>query len=128
MFGIGFGELVIIAIVLLIAVGPNKMPTLAKAIGKGVRQFRRATRELRNSTGIDELMRDEDLADLRNPLAGLMRSDESGLAGVPARVVSGRRADLSAEDRAREYPPEGVDIHLGASGPNDDGDAGEGRP
>ncbi len=43
MFGIGFGELVIILLVLLIAVGPDRMPTFMKAVGKGLREFRRAS-------------------------------------------------------------------------------------
>ena len=55
MFGIGGTELIVIAVVLLIAVGPNKLPQLLKAVVKGYREFRRATRELRASTGIDSI-------------------------------------------------------------------------
>ena len=63
MFGIGFGEFAVLAIVLLIAVGPTRLPTLMKTVGKGLREFRRATRDLRESTGIDEMLRDEDYRD-----------------------------------------------------------------
>lgn len=68
MLGIGFGELMVIAVVLLIAVGPKSMPKLAKTLGTGLREFRRATRELRNSVGLDEILRDDELAQLRRPL------------------------------------------------------------
>ena len=59
MFGIGATELVIIGVVLLIAVGPNRLPKLLKAVVSSYREFRRATRELRASTGIDEILQDK---------------------------------------------------------------------
>lgn len=103
MFGIGATEMVIICIVLLIAVGPTKLPKLIKAGVSGYREFRRATRELRASTGIDEILRDEDLKELRNPL------------GVPAKKrVTGKptpkKRTLSYSERVEEDPPEGVDL------------------
>ena len=90
MFGIGFGEMLIIGVVLLIAVGPRQLPQLMKTVGKGIRDLRRAADDLRRSTGIDELMRDEDL---RNPLRDIDK---------PPYV-------LSPADRERENPREGVD-------------------
>src|SRR5262249_47735537 len=61
MFGISFGELLVVAIVLLIAVGPSRMPVLVKAIARGLREFRRATEELRESVGLDDLFRDDEI-------------------------------------------------------------------
>ena len=43
MFGIGWQELLIIAIVALLIVGPKKLPDLAKSLGKGFREFKSAT-------------------------------------------------------------------------------------
>ncbi len=43
MFGIGFQELIIIAIIALLIVGPKKLPDLAKTLGKGLSEFRKAT-------------------------------------------------------------------------------------
>lgn len=100
MFGIGFGELAVIAVVLLIAVGPGKMPSLFKAVGKGLREFRRATRELRDATGIDELLRDDDL---RRPLRPVPRA-------APQPPPAPRRRGLNEEERAAETPEEGVDL------------------
>jgi sec-independent protein translocase protein TatB len=56
---IGIGELAVICIVFILAVGPEKLPTMMKTVGKTLRQLRQASRDIRASTGIDELMRDD---------------------------------------------------------------------
>jgi len=43
MFGIGVQELIIIAVIALLIVGPKKLPDLAKTLGKGFRDFQKAT-------------------------------------------------------------------------------------
>lgn len=43
MFGIGVQELIIIAVIALLIVGPKKLPDLAKTLGKGFRDFKNAT-------------------------------------------------------------------------------------
>lgn len=48
MFNLGFQEILIILVVALIFVGPKKLPELARAIGKGIREFQRGTREFRD--------------------------------------------------------------------------------
>ena len=42
MFGIGFQEIVIIALVVLLFFGGKKIPELMKGLGKGVRSFKDA--------------------------------------------------------------------------------------
>jgi Tat protein translocase TatB subunit len=53
MFGIGVPELVVILVVALIVLGPQRLPEVAKALGKGLAELRRATSglsdELRNA-------------------------------------------------------------------------------
>jgi Tat protein translocase TatB subunit len=57
MFGIGFPELLVIMAIALIVVGPSKLPDLAKAIGRGYAEFKRATDELRETFDQDETVR-----------------------------------------------------------------------
>ncbi len=47
MFGLGFGEIVIILVLALVLLGPQKLPEVAKQLGKGFRDFKRATDDLK---------------------------------------------------------------------------------
>ncbi len=48
MFGLGMGEIVIILVLALILLGPTKLPDAAKQLGKGLREFRKATEDLKS--------------------------------------------------------------------------------
>ncbi len=48
MFGLGMGEIVIILVLALILLGPQRLPDAAKQLGKGLREFRKATEDLKN--------------------------------------------------------------------------------
>lgn len=48
MFGIGLPELLIILVVALIVVGPSKLPDLAKSLGKGLSEFKKAADDLKS--------------------------------------------------------------------------------
>jgi sec-independent protein translocase protein TatA len=49
MFGIGLPELLVIAALALILIGPKKLPDLAKSIGKTLGELRRATDDVKES-------------------------------------------------------------------------------
>ena len=60
MFGIGPTELMFFLVILLLAVGPEKLPTFMRTVGKGMRQIKSASREFKDAIGLDELMREGD--------------------------------------------------------------------
>ena len=53
MFGIGMTELIIILVVALLVIGPDKLPDLARTLGKGMSEFKRATEDFRNTMHAD---------------------------------------------------------------------------
>lgn len=75
MFGIGFWEMLMIGGLILVAVGPERLPPMIKSVSRLYRQLRRAAVDIRQSTGIDDLLRDEELkelAQMRNQKIQLM--------------------------------------------------------
>jgi sec-independent protein translocase protein TatA len=49
MFGIGMPELIIILVLALIVIGPQKLPDLARSLGKGLAEFKRASNDFRRN-------------------------------------------------------------------------------
>jgi sec-independent protein translocase protein TatB len=58
MFGMSFGELMIIAVLALLLLGPDKLPDAAKQAGKLMRQFKAATDDLKGQLE-DEIYKEE---------------------------------------------------------------------
>ena len=49
MFGnLGTGEIILIVLIVLIFFGAKKIPELAQGLGKGLREFRKATRDIQD--------------------------------------------------------------------------------
>lgn len=117
MFGIGAGELVLIVIVVLLAVGPEQMPKMLRVVGRGVREVRKATRELQSTVGLNEILSAEEI---RDPL-GLKKPGAKPVVpkpGAPAPAVAGSTKaanTLSDDDLAQEQPAVGVDLDLAFS-------------
>ena len=89
MFGIGVPELLVIFVVALIVLGPKRLPDVAKALGKGLAEFRKATSdltdELRNAqTMIEREGRETERAARQRP-AG--KPDEA-VAAAPGQPVA----------------------------------------
>ncbi len=60
MFDVSFGELVVIAIVVLLVAGPQRLPEMFRTGGRYLRDFRRVTRDLQSKIGIDEMLREDE--------------------------------------------------------------------
>ena len=52
-FNIGPGELIIVLIIALIVVGPGKLPDVGAALGKSIKEFRKAATDVKDATSLD---------------------------------------------------------------------------
>jgi len=112
MFGIGMPEMILILAVALIVIGPKKLPDLAKSLGKAMGEFKKATRDLKDSMQIDAELKDVKTAfdDMgkdqpREVKASTDDMDEppkdaAATAGEPAE--SGDSADTDAMDQLKK--------------------------
>jgi len=68
MGSIGMPEIVMIFLVVLLLFGAKRLPELARGLGKGIREFKKAASDIQNELDISEIERDlkKDVDDLNN--------------------------------------------------------------
>lgn len=53
MFGLGMSEIVMILVLALVVIGPKKLPEVAKALGKGYGEFKRAMTDFKDAVNVE---------------------------------------------------------------------------
>jgi sec-independent protein translocase protein TatA len=81
MFGIGLPELVVILAVALIVLGPQRLPEVARMLGRAYGQLRRASEEFQNT--------------IRQDLAALERQEDANRNKAVAQEIRERCADVA---------------------------------
>jgi len=116
MFGIGLPEMLVIAVVALLVVGPDKLPSLARSLAKGIFEMRNTMNQLKEQivgdSGLDEAVTDlrgatRDIKGLitdsahRPPVGGVQGPDDTGERqagpGFDFSPVSGVEIDTDPE-------------------------------
>jgi TatA/E family protein of Tat protein translocase len=54
MFGIGTTELLVILFIILLVFGAKKLPELAQGLGKGIREFKKASNEIQDELDLNK--------------------------------------------------------------------------
>lgn len=81
MFGISMPELLLILAVALIILGPKKLPEIAKALGRGINEFRKATQDFKEHLEVDD-----DLKDARNTIRKVKEDIEDAVGKTTGRA------------------------------------------
>ena len=114
MFDIGYSELLIIAVVALIVIGPKDLPKVMRTVGQWVGRARGMARHFRS--GIDTMMREAELEEMekkwREENDRIMRDNpltewESGATALPPPSDTPPAEDEAAPPAAAAAPPEG---------------------
>ncbi len=94
MFGLSFGELVTILLVAMVVLGPKELPKYLRKAGQMAGRLRRIAYDMRQKSGIDEVLRteglDRDIAEIRR----LTRGELTGVASSFRAIGDGLRPDF----------------------------------
>ncbi|MGO9832682.1 MAG: hypothetical protein ACLP1X_00560 [Polyangiaceae bacterium] len=125
MFGLSFGELLVLLLVAVIVLGPKDVPRYLRKAGEFAGRLRRLAFDMREKSGIDEVLRaegiDRDIAEIRK----LARGEINGVVTAVRSTTDPLRRDFAAPTSSaapeppppplfegqREYPAEGADAY-----------------
>ena len=98
MFGIGMPEMLLILAIALIVIGPKKLPDLAKSMGRALREFKKATSELKESIELDS-----DLKEVKKSFTNSITDKKSALKGQPEVTDNPKPSDHKVSDLKKAY-------------------------
>ena len=100
MFGIGLPEMIIIAVVALIFIGPDKLPGVLRSIGKGLVELKRATSDVRSNVQ-EEMQKIEEEIELKE-VRESAQDFKNELGGVANKVDPLTLSKFNTEDQKEE--------------------------
>src|ERR671931_744845 len=120
MFEIGWGELLIIGVVALIAIGPKELPTVLRTLGQWTNKLRRMASEFQGQ--FQEAMREAELADLKKQVDDMTSQAQSYASFDPVSEVrrelesTQQQIESAMADKPAETPPVAAEPNAAPAG------------
>lgn len=114
-FNIGFPEMLIILVIALIIFGPRKLPEIGGAVGKAMREFRRASSEL-----TDELTREVAVEKEREGRKTPAPEAQDIASYAPEQTLASNQEPLSESSESPLGPPQKPLAQAPGSRPQED--------
>lgn len=108
MFGIGTPELIVILVIALVVIGPKHLPEMARALGKGLGEFKKATSELKETINADDDLREisKSLSEAKDEVYGTIKKGMTDLGEIKETADSVTGANLFSGDDDQEAQKE----------------------
>ena len=107
MFGIGLPELLVIFVVALIVLGPKRLPEVAKALGKGLAEFRKATAGLTDELTNAQRMLEEEARLAMRPGEAAKKAPAKPAAAASPAAVAEPQPETAPHSEAKPGPTTG---------------------
>ena len=110
MFEIGWSEILVIAVVAIVVIGPKDLPRVMRTVGQWTGKMKRMGREFQNQ--FNEALREAELEGVRKDIQDIMATDPlKDVKAEMGKVETGLKADLAAPGAvmaplAASTPPE----------------------
>lgn len=96
MFDVGFSELVLIAVVALIVIGPERLPKVARTVGALVGRMQRYVANVKSE--VEREMQFEDLKKLQQEIQAQSQSVENSILNPASPKTSSAQTELQLEE------------------------------
>ena len=102
---IGLPEIIVILVIALIVVGPGRLPDVGAALGKSIREFRKASSDISEGSRLDASPAPPAVAQAPTPQPNVLATPQPNvLAPTPARDPAPSAAPDPADDEPTNLP------------------------
>ncbi len=123
MFGIGTSEILVILLIALLVIGPSKLPEIARALGKGLAEFRRVSSDVKRQIDLEVQLADMEGRDTPKVRPEPVNKEEDKKDKVDASVSV---APSNGQDKEMSGPEATVEATAKETGDRIGGDPAEG--
>jgi Tat protein translocase TatB subunit len=102
MFGLGMPEILLILAIALIVIGPQKLPDLAKTLGRAMGEFKRSAQDLKRSIDMDTTLQDvkSTTTDLKDVIKDSKKKNHQKESAEKEAAEESKNTDTGSDDTA----------------------------